>query len=121
MVPKMRKEVSLYFFSHFCPYGRNLVVRCQMARWSGVRWSGGQVSDGQVDRWLGTKLAQGEPAWARVVALAQLKAGLVLRVEELATGHSRYQGRILNYSFSPRGDHLDPRFPFHPHLTLSTF
>ena len=59
------------------------------------------MSDGQVDRWLGTKLAQGEPAWARVVALAQLKAGLVLRVEELATGHSRYQGRIFNYSFSP--------------------
>ena len=25
MVPKMRKEVSLYFFSNFCPYGRNLV------------------------------------------------------------------------------------------------
>ena len=25
MVPKMRKKVSLYFFSNFCPYGRNLV------------------------------------------------------------------------------------------------
>ena len=25
MVQKMRKEVSLYFFSHLCPYGRNLL------------------------------------------------------------------------------------------------
>ena len=24
MVPKSRKPGSLYFFSHFCPYGRNL-------------------------------------------------------------------------------------------------
>ena len=28
MVPKMRKEVSLYFFPHFCPYGRNLTCTC---------------------------------------------------------------------------------------------
>ena len=29
MVPKLRKEVSLYFFSHFCPYGRNLADTTQ--------------------------------------------------------------------------------------------
>ena len=26
MVPKLRKEVSLYFVSHFCPYGRKLMT-----------------------------------------------------------------------------------------------
>ena len=37
-------------------------------------------------------LLPGEGAWARAVALAQLGAGLVLRVEGLPTGHSRCLG-----------------------------
>ena len=42
MVPNMRKQVSLYFFSHFCPYGRNLM---HTALHSPPNWTNSFIGD----------------------------------------------------------------------------